>query len=110
MEAGLLEIVRSLNRSWIDDDTYFSLYRAIHPGKSSGGKCPGGDVRIPVNTVRVMTIINNIVTSPFSSQFSAYPYIPSSNHCTDFETTSTTHAYPDNSTAKNQFSEWTLPK
>src|SRR6218665_3263311 len=35
MEAGLMEIVRSLNSSWIYD-TYFSLYRAIHPGKSRG--------------------------------------------------------------------------
>jgi len=40
MKAGLMEIVRSLNRSWIDD-TYFSLYRPIHPeGKVRGGKCP----------------------------------------------------------------------
>jgi len=35
MEAGLLEIVRSINRSWIYD-TYSSLYRAIHPGGMSG--------------------------------------------------------------------------
>ena len=41
-EAGLMEIVRSVNRSWIYD-SYFSLYRPIHPG----GKCPGGIVRIP---------------------------------------------------------------
>src|SRR6218665_1139965 len=39
MEAGLMEIVRSLNRSRIYD-TYFSLYRAIHPGEKSG-ECPG---------------------------------------------------------------------
>ena len=44
MEAGLMEIVRSMNRSWIYD-TYFSLYRAIHSvrnvrGEMSGGKCP----------------------------------------------------------------------
>jgi len=50
MEAELMEIVRSLNRSWIYN-TYFSLYRAIHPGekfggKMFGGKCPGGNVRI----------------------------------------------------------------
>ena len=31
-----MEIVRSLNRSWIYD-TYFSLYRAIQPGGKSGG-------------------------------------------------------------------------
>jgi len=30
-EAGLMEIVRSVNRSWIYD-SYFSLYRPIHPG------------------------------------------------------------------------------
>jgi len=41
MEAGLMEIVRSVNISWIYD-TYFSLYRANHPGKKSGGI-----VRIP---------------------------------------------------------------
>ena len=36
MEAGLMEIVRPLNRSWIHA-TYFSLYRAIF----IRGKCPG---------------------------------------------------------------------
>ena len=49
MEVELMEIVRSVNVSWIDD-TYFSLYRAFHPGGKSGGsvrgevygrKCPG---------------------------------------------------------------------
>ena len=35
MEAGLMEIVRSLNRNWIFY-TYFSLYRPIHPGGKSG--------------------------------------------------------------------------
>jgi len=30
MEAGLMEIVLSVNRSWVDD-AYFSLYRPIHP-------------------------------------------------------------------------------
>src|SRR6218665_545568 len=46
MEAGLMEIVRSLNRSWIYD-TYFSLglHRAIHPG----GKVRG-NVRIPIRS------------------------------------------------------------
>src|SRR6218665_1141016 len=44
MEDGLMEIVRSLNRSWIYD-TYFSLYRAtcIHPGGKFGGKYPDTD-------------------------------------------------------------------
>jgi len=46
MEAGLMEVVRSLNRSWIYD-TYFSLYRAIHPGEKSGGMSEG-NVRMPV--------------------------------------------------------------
>ena len=41
----LMEIVRSLNRSWIYD-TYFSLYKAIHPGESPGG-ISEGNVRIP---------------------------------------------------------------
>ena len=31
-----MEIVRSVNRSWIYD-SYFSLYRPIHPGEMSGG-------------------------------------------------------------------------
>ena len=35
-----MEIVRSLNRSWIYD-TYLSLYRAIHPGKKFGGEMSG---------------------------------------------------------------------
>jgi len=35
MEAGLMEIVQSLTRSWIYD-TYFSFHRAIHPGGMSG--------------------------------------------------------------------------
>jgi len=39
METGLMEIVGALNISWIYD-TYFSLYRAILPGKN-----PGGNVR-----------------------------------------------------------------
>src|SRR6218665_1422003 len=37
MEAGFMDIVRSLNRIWIYD-TYFSLYR---PVKSSGGEMSG---------------------------------------------------------------------
>ena len=50
MEAGLMEIVQPLNRSWIYD-TYFSLCRAIHPGGKVRGKISGGgDVRIPYST------------------------------------------------------------
>ena len=30
MEVGLMEIVQSVNRNWIYD-SYFSLYRPIHP-------------------------------------------------------------------------------
>jgi len=52
MEAGLMETVRSLNRSWIYD-TYFSFYRAIHPGEKSGAKCRGGNVRIPIKHANV---------------------------------------------------------
>src|SRR6218665_1110688 len=36
----LMEIIRSLNRSWIYE-TYFSLYRAIHPRRKSGGNVRG---------------------------------------------------------------------
>jgi len=42
MEAGLMEIVRSLNIIWIYD-SYFSLYRPM-----SGGKCPDTDPTILV--------------------------------------------------------------
>ena len=41
MEVGLWEIVRSVNRSWIYD-TYFSVYRAFHPGERSGEMSGGG--------------------------------------------------------------------
>src|SRR6218665_498775 len=37
MEVGLMEIVQSVNRSWIYD-SYFSLYRPIHPGEMSVGE------------------------------------------------------------------------
>src|SRR6218665_2709871 len=37
MEVGLMEIVRSINRSWIYD-SYFSLYRPIHPGLNVRGE------------------------------------------------------------------------
>src|SRR6218665_3653211 len=40
MEAVLMEIVGSLNRSLIYNP-YFSLYRAIHSGGKVRGKCPG---------------------------------------------------------------------
>ena len=42
METGLMEIVRSLNRSWTYD-TYFSLYIAtcIHPGGKVRGEMSG---------------------------------------------------------------------
>src|SRR6218665_1970027 len=45
MEMGLMEIVRSLNGSWIYD-SYFSLYRPIHLG---------GIVRIPANSAMMST-------------------------------------------------------
>jgi len=40
MEAELMEIVWSVNGSWIYD-TYFSLYRAIHPEEKVRWKCLG---------------------------------------------------------------------
>ena len=42
MEVGLMEIVRSVNRSLIYD-SYFCVYRPIHPG----GNVRGDIVRIP---------------------------------------------------------------
>ena len=52
-----MEIVRSLNISWIYD-TYFSLFRPIHSGEKvrgemSGGKCPDTDVKCHVTDARV---------------------------------------------------------
>ena len=41
MEAGLLEIVLSVNRSCIGD-AYFSLYIPIHPGRKVREECPMG--------------------------------------------------------------------
>jgi len=52
MEAGSMKIVRSLNRDWIYD-TYFSLYRAIHPGEKSGG-----NVQIPLITLQIDLSVN----------------------------------------------------
>src|SRR6218665_1549663 len=40
MEVGLMDIVRSVNKSWIYD-TYFSLYRAFHPGGKVRGELSG---------------------------------------------------------------------
>ena len=42
MEAGLMEIVRYVNRCWIYD-SYFSLYRPIYPGKCPGVENVRGD-------------------------------------------------------------------
>jgi|SRR6218665_1266557 len=70
MEVELMEIVRSVNVSWIDD-TYFSLYRAFHPGGKSGGrvrgKCTGGNVRVPISYM-----------NPFICPASTHPQILSS--------------------------------
>ena len=41
MEVGLVEIVRSVNRSWLYD-SYFSLYRPIHPGGNVRGEMSWG--------------------------------------------------------------------
>ena len=43
-----MEIVLSVNRSWIDD-AYFGLYRPIHPGEKSWGES-WGNVRIPTSS------------------------------------------------------------
>ena len=50
--TGLMEIVRSLNRSWICD-TYFSLDRAIHPGGKVRGEMSG--YRSPYAKTRMKT-------------------------------------------------------
>jgi len=42
MEAGLMKVVQSLNRSWTHD-SYFSLCKPIHWGR--------GNDRIPTKTV-----------------------------------------------------------
>src|SRR6218665_2392818 len=65
MEVGLMEIVRSLNRSLICD-TCFSLYRAIH----LGGKFRGNFVFIVIIYTCNMTIklrINNIYNTNHAS-------------------------------------------
>jgi len=40
-----MEVAQSVNRSWICE-SYFSLYRPIHPGEMSGGNCPNTDKKI----------------------------------------------------------------
>src|SRR6218665_2198059 len=40
MEAGLMKLVQSLNRSWTYD-SYFSLHRPIHRKGKVRGKCSG---------------------------------------------------------------------
>jgi len=47
METGLMEIVQSLNRSWIDDN-YFSLYKPIHHGGHVQGEMSGRNSQIPL--------------------------------------------------------------
>src|SRR6218665_848650 len=57
MEAGLMEIVGSLHRNWIYD-TYFNLYRAIHPGEKSGGNVRRRGVHIPSGAGRKRSLTN----------------------------------------------------
>jgi len=45
--VGLMEIVRYVNRSW-NYDTYFSLYRAFHPGRKVLVGNVRGNVRISI--------------------------------------------------------------
>src|SRR6218665_4199975 len=49
-EVGLMETVRSVNRSWIYD-SYFSLYRPIYPGGNVHGEMSGGFIQIPFKIV-----------------------------------------------------------
>src|SRR6218665_3564936 len=55
MEASLMEIVRSLNRSWIYN-AYFSLYRPIHPGGKVQGKSPDTVRKSMRTTVRFLNL------------------------------------------------------
>jgi len=59
MKAGLMEIVRSLNRGWIYD-TYFSLYSAIHPG---------GMFRYPIDS-----LLRPVISSGISTIIDTYMY------------------------------------
>ena len=53
-----MEIVRSVNRSWIYD-SYASLYRPIHPGEMSRGNCPNTifDYKACVSKSYLVTLI-----------------------------------------------------
>src|SRR6218665_2082202 len=63
MEAGLMKIVRSVNRSWIYV-SYFSLYRPIHPGEMSGGggKCPLGNCPNTIIAPAVLIFCTDMIT------------------------------------------------
>ena len=54
-----MEIVRSLNRSWIYD-TYFSLYRPIHSEEKSGGNVKGEYPSI--HTLKTVYLISPYLT------------------------------------------------
>src|SRR6218665_2917510 len=74
MEAGLMEIVRSLNINWIYD-TYFSLYRAIHTWEKSGGNCTGGISGYPLQRRWTQTLILSMFSSLIPKQdVSATPF------------------------------------
>jgi len=61
-----MEIVRSLIRSWIYD-TYFSKYRAIHPGESPGGNVRWWYVRISYDLSCRPTLLSLTVFARLSS-------------------------------------------
>jgi len=74
MDAGLMEIVLSLNRSWIYD-TYFSLYRPIHTGEKSGGKCPDTDSYISVTTIEISIHVTHLTHSLITDHLFQIPFI-----------------------------------
>jgi len=60
MEAGLMEIVRSLNRNWIYDTfpAYIELFIRGSPGDlSDGGKCP--DTRSKFMTIELTQTLSD---------------------------------------------------
>ena len=61
-----MEIVQSISRSLIYD-SYFSLYRPIHPGGNVRGEMSGGIVQIPplgeVKNTKVATHLLNFINS-----------------------------------------------
>src|SRR6218665_393951 len=85
MEVGLMDIVRSVNRSWIYD-TWFSLYRAFHPG----GKVRGGNIRgemsgYQFSSIFLTHIFYLLISSSFTRMltYSKFKYII--NYCSSID-------------------------